>query len=569
MKKISRLYIILILSSIVAISLFYMLYNSIKTAESLDKLFYESAKNHNKDTLFLLSMHLLSKNIMVGITEEPSFELAKKVSDKYLNSETYDSVDIEEFMGQYSIKEIHILDGKKNLLYEKSHSLSDIPPHVNSGDRVDIMLDYMIDNDKKYFTADIFDRSLRDRKGSRHYLVFYRMDNRNILMMVVKENHSLEVINPDFEIDGFEMPEAVEYIILKDKNTNDIYFKSRNETKEAVLNSYNRIKIDIYDEDLYEDNDKIKGNTEKKDKENDHKVTEIVQIGDKKYLEMEIPFFFPDVIKGSVTIGINTDTLSNLKSVSRTNTIISSIIFAILLTGVIFFLVKQDNMAMMSKAHKEKYNSLVVMSKQIAHEIRNPLNSLNMIAKNIQYEKEEGNVSEESIEFLYDRVNAIDNIIKDFNMLTGNMSLEKSSTNIKLILEKIIKHYEKEYPQISFFKKIDDEQVYIDSPKMEQALRNIILNSIEAMTKNENPIIEITSSMNRNNEIEIMVIDNGEGIPNHVLDNLYNPFNTTKAGGSGLGLTIIKKIVDAHNGTIKIRNRKDGGVEVKITFPTK
>jgi hypothetical protein len=293
------------------------------------------------------------------------------------------------------------------------------------------MLDYMIDNRKEYFIGDLMEFSMRNRGAFRYYLVFLSMSNGDILTMTIKEEQSIEVINPAIDLDNLELPETVAYIVLRDEENGETYIKSR----DNAMIDINRLKKRMTTSNRKGHGSRIDdSDTQNKniaDTERNYGRFEFIQMGDKSYLEKEMPFYFPDTFKGSLLIGIKTDKLNDLKSVNLINTIISSIIFALLLVGVIFFLVRQENMAMMSKAHRERYDSLVVMSNQIAHEIRNPLNSLNMIAKNIQYEKEEGRVSDESVEFLYDRVKAVDKIIRDYNMITSDISLQKRVTQIK------------------------------------------------------------------------------------------------------------------------------------------
>ncbi len=82
---------------------------------------------------------------------------------------------------------------------------------------------------------------------------------------------------------------------------------------------------------------------------------------------------------------------------------------------------------------------------------------------------------------------------------------------------------------------------------------------------NYNGIIRF-EAITKNNKLEILIQDNGGGMPKEIISNLYTPFITTKTEGYGLGLTIIKKIIDAHNGKIKIENTKIG-VKVKISLP--
>ncbi len=99
----------------------------------------------------------------------------------------------------------------------------------------------------------------------------------------------------------------------------------------------------------------------------------------------------------------------------------------------------------------------------------------------------------------------------------------------------------------------------LDAGKLKMAFYNICKNSVEALAehKTENPKLTFTSNLNEE-ELFISIADNGPGMPPEIADNLFIPFKTKKEGGTGLGLTIAKKIIDLHVGSIKCKTGQNG-----------
>jgi len=115
---------------------------------------------------------------------------------------------------------------------------------------------------------------------------------------------------------------------------------------------------------------------------------------------------------------------------------------------------------------------------------------------------------------------------------------------------------------------ISDEEVYIiaDYNRLKQVLVNIIKNSMEARIGNEDLNISVKTEISKNN-IKIIISDNGIGMTNEELDKLGEPFYTTKANGTGIGVNLSKEIIEKHNGTLTYESKKFSGTSVIIDLP--
>jgi signal transduction histidine kinase len=109
-------------------------------------------------------------------------------------------------------------------------------------------------------------------------------------------------------------------------------------------------------------------------------------------------------------------------------------------------------------------------------------------------------------------------------------------------------------------------ETLIDSDQITQMLLNIFMNSIEAME----PGGELRVAMRlKNGKIELSISDTGEGIPQKDKDRIFDPFFTTKSSGTGLGLTIVYRIIEDHEGEIKVRSEENKGTTFYITLPVR
>jgi C4-dicarboxylate-specific signal transduction histidine kinase len=112
----------------------------------------------------------------------------------------------------------------------------------------------------------------------------------------------------------------------------------------------------------------------------------------------------------------------------------------------------------------------------------------------------------------------------------------------------------------------DAQWVRADPWALQQCLLNVLNNSADALKDRPDPKVSLTVSRQAGT-VRIAVRDNGCGIPEKMMKNLFRPFHTTKEHGMGLGLVIVKKMLANMNGTINVESTKDVGTVVTITVP--
>jgi len=220
----------------------------------------------------------------------------------------------------------------------------------------------------------------------------------------------------------------------------------------------------------------------------------------------------------------------------------------------------------------EKLASIGRMSASIAHEIRNPLTSAKLNLQKVlqseqlkQTEREHLNISQEGI-------GHIEKFIKELLNFTRVSELNKNYFSVREIIEESIKMMsnsleEKNIKLHTYFQE-DLPSLFVDGDKIRQVILNLLRNACEAVKKRgEIKISASRSQWNGQKAVQIEILDSGPGIPEKEMENVFEPFFTTKSSGIGLGLANAKKIVEQHQGMIRIKGAKEQGACFEITLP--
>lgn len=208
----------------------------------------------------------------------------------------------------------------------------------------------------------------------------------------------------------------------------------------------------------------------------------------------------------------------------------------------------------------------------IAHEVKNPLTPIKLMAERVKRRvlKMEDAVSREIINECMDIIimesDNLKELIEEFNMFARLPKADKHNINLLTLVNEVVSLYKETYRNITF--NIDcNNQIYlnVDRLQIRRVFQNIILNAIHIIGVNEGMIsIEVIEV---DNKIEIYIRDNGCGISDNDILDIFKPYFSKRQGGTGLGLAIVKKIVEEHEGLIIAGNNIDKGAFFKITLP--
>ncbi len=217
----------------------------------------------------------------------------------------------------------------------------------------------------------------------------------------------------------------------------------------------------------------------------------------------------------------------------------------------------------------EKMYALGQLSSGIAHEIRNPLfavrNDIDYLERKYNTSTEQGEIYRE-IEDGLSRVSRIINSVLDYSR---PHALEFGYHSISALVERTMALLGKQLEQedVSVHLDFDEDlpQVKMDIHRMEQVLVNLITNAMNAISGTDGKIVIEAKSFDQ--AIHLIIRDTGCGMSEEELRHIFDPFFTRSRGGTGLGLTIVHRIIHQHNGDIRVKSTEGIGTEFIVTLP--
>lgn len=205
----------------------------------------------------------------------------------------------------------------------------------------------------------------------------------------------------------------------------------------------------------------------------------------------------------------------------------------------------------------------------LAHELRNPLGTMKASAEVLARNVAEGNaVAREMAEFISSEVDRTNSLVTRFLDFARPLKLKLAPADLAEVLDRAIAQVERGVPQyhVTIYKNYSPDLVPFpfDAELMERVFYNLLLNAAQAAP--ENGVITVKTRKAGGNA-EAAVIDRGPGIDPAAVEQIFNPFFTTKPDGVGLGLAIVSKIVDEHGGKIAVESEPGKGSVFRVYLP--
>lgn len=215
------------------------------------------------------------------------------------------------------------------------------------------------------------------------------------------------------------------------------------------------------------------------------------------------------------------------------------------------------------------------MAAGVAHTIRNPFTSIKMRMFSLSRSLDLTDVQNEDLQVIADEIGRIDKIVQNFLEFARPPKLRLTRCSIRNVISSVITLLEyrlKEY-NVELVYQADPglPEIMADSDRIKEALVNLVSNACEAMeTGGKIVISETRTNEPGTGDVAVLSIaDNGPGIPDAIVHKITNPFFTTKEDGSGLGLSIVARIVREHEGVFSVSSDRDQGAEFIIKLPVK
>ena len=212
------------------------------------------------------------------------------------------------------------------------------------------------------------------------------------------------------------------------------------------------------------------------------------------------------------------------------------------------------------------------VARRLAHEIKNPLTPIQLSAERLQFKLSaklagsDADMLARGTQTIINQVQAMKRMVDDFRDYARLPTPEVSPLDLNALIGEVLGLYESSSATIKLALADDLPPVLGDATQLRQVIHNLLRNAEDALEDNPEGAISIMTKA-QHRHAELLITDNGPGFPAEILPRIFEPYVTTKARGTGLGMPIVKKIIDEHLGTIEISNAPEGGARIFIRLP--
>ena len=218
------------------------------------------------------------------------------------------------------------------------------------------------------------------------------------------------------------------------------------------------------------------------------------------------------------------------------------------------------------------------VARRLAHEIKNPLTPIQLSAERLRRKyldtmsEEDAQVLDRATHTIVQQVEAMKEMVNAFSDYARAPDMEIGRFNMDKLVHEVVDLYRAQESGIKIVLTSDPSMSMIDADigRVRQILHNLIRNATEALENTDNGQIDVhvsVAELDGVNVVQVKVEDNGPGFAEGSLDQVFDPYVTTKPKGTGLGLAIVKKLVEEHVGSIRAYNRSEGGAVISIRLP--
>ncbi|MCI0619118.1 ATP-binding protein, partial [bacterium] len=212
------------------------------------------------------------------------------------------------------------------------------------------------------------------------------------------------------------------------------------------------------------------------------------------------------------------------------------------------------------------------MAKQVAHEIKNPLTPMKLNVQHLQrtwmkQEDDRDKKIERITGTLIEQIEALSNIAGEFSSFAKMPAGVSEKVNVKNILENSLALFKDSTDCEFVFESLAEEAfVFADKEQLLRVFNNLLKNALQAIPENQQGKIHVSLARKEKNLL-IGIKDNGTGIAEDKADKIFLPNFTTKTGGMGLGLAMVKSIVETFGGSIRFETSARSGTEFFVLLP--
>ncbi len=221
-------------------------------------------------------------------------------------------------------------------------------------------------------------------------------------------------------------------------------------------------------------------------------------------------------------------------------------------------------------AQSEREQAWREMAKQVAHEIKNPLTPMRLTVQSFQrkFDPNDPNITQKLDDYtktILQQIDTMTAVAGAFSNFATMPAQQNETLNVVRIVKMALEIFNEDYIQ---FSALEDEIIAkLDRTQLIRVITNLVKNAIQSIPEEQENKLVFVTVFRENNQVKIAVKDNGKGISKENQERVFEPKFTTKSSGMGLGLAIIKNIIENYNGTITFETEPNVGTEFLVSFP--
>lgn len=240
------------------------------------------------------------------------------------------------------------------------------------------------------------------------------------------------------------------------------------------------------------------------------------------------------------------------------------------LAGRVANVVERLQAAELETIRNDQLAALGQLAAGLAHELRNPLTAIRTLVEVARSRGADAQLDGRDLEVVEEEITRLDSTLQSFLDYARPPKLERRPIDIREVVQRTVQlaNARADVQSIVIDVAVPDEPVIVsaDAEQLRQVLLNLLLNALDALKTGGR--IEVRASTDAaTNQVVLRVSDNGPGIPESIRKTVFDPFISSKPSGTGLGLTICRRIVESHGGTITAENSPGGGAVLTIGLP--
>ncbi len=285
--------------------------------------------------------------------------------------------------------------------------------------------------------------------------------------------------------------------------------------------------------------------------------------------------------EGEVRLSISPDALQDelisLRQSLRFKVMVAGLLaLGVLVLGLIYvlYLVKKNRTLEQARQSAARASYVGLLASGLAHEIRNPLNAMNMNLQMLEEElHQDGKFGESEEAELLDstksEIKRLERLVNNFLTYARPAQPRFESKNLNVVVQEVIRLLDADFRQSGVELVADEEpllpHVEVDEAQFKQALINLLVNARQVLK--DGGVVTIRTRPGSRGEVVMEIADTGPGIPGDVRDRIFEVFYSRRGGGTGLGLPIARQVIEKHGGKIEVDSVEGKGTTFRIRLP--